>query len=329
MISGIILELPIKEEKIHKGAVILSSSDEICENLPKVKDYFYIIERRAWRGINESKTADIKLVEDLSTWKETRKRFPEAILLDIGPADFVDTDSFKPLDTEKEYDGIQIACWHRYKRHELFVRSTDLLPKRRFLKFGHFVNGGNLDEQLLKEKIIRLSRELKPNITYPFASLRSNRQLPSYKEEVNKYINQCRMGILTTKIEGINRFKMECLSANIPVLVPEDVVSHPTRKHINERTGLFFHPTPYGLAQAIEYILTNIDQFDPRAYVLEHTGYKRSLAKLKNSLRTLCERDGSKYHFDNISWDGRNQSLLWGDKVFKILYETIKNQKAY
>ena len=81
----------------NKGALILSQVDSVVSTLPFIKDKFYLIERRGWRGINESIYANIKLVEDLSFWDETLEKFPESICLDIGPADFVDTEAFKPL----------------------------------------------------------------------------------------------------------------------------------------------------------------------------------------------------------------------------------------
>ena len=42
---------------------------------------------------------------------------------------------------------------------------------------------------------------------------------------------------------------------------------------------------------------------------------------LKKALEQLCNRDGVEYRFDNIDWDGRNQSLMWGGRVFEVLKE--------
>ena len=68
----------LKEPKNNeKGAIILSQVDAIVDEFPWVKDKFYIVERRAWRGLNESRYAHIKLVEDLSLWEETLEKFPE------------------------------------------------------------------------------------------------------------------------------------------------------------------------------------------------------------------------------------------------------------
>jgi hypothetical protein len=291
-----------------------------------LKHYFYIIERRGWRGTNDSETADIKLVEDLSTLEDTRRRFSQAILLDLAGGDFVDTDEFKPLDVSKIYDGIQISSWDRFKRHYLFIRGTALLPQRRFVKLGHYSKGGSLEELALRDDCLRLTRELGANINYPYGHLNSNKGMPKDKKTINEYINQSRIGILTTKIEGVNRFKMECLAADIPVLIPQDT-SYPTQKHINERTGLFFKPTPDGLAETIEYALSHLEQFSPRDYVLKNTGKENSIQKLKSALKILCEKDDFPYHFDDISWDGRNQSMYWEQDMINLIKQTIEELK--
>ena len=135
------------------------------------------------------------------------------------------------------------------------------------------------------------------------------------------------MGILTTRVEGVNRFKMECLSANIPCLVPSDVLGSPTKKHINQATGVLFEPSSEGLARAIMNVLEGKKQFRPRGYILKTTGSCNSLEKLKGTLRTLSEIDGNEYRYENIYWDGRNQSLFWGKGIIDRLNSVIKKQR--
>ncbi len=305
-------------EETRKGAIILSQVDNVVEELPWIKNRFYIVERRGWRGLNESKHAHIKLVEDLSLWDETISCFPEAICLDIGPADFVDIDEFKPLNINKDYDGIQISHWSNFKRPELFTRAAGLLHSRKFLKLGHFVDGGTPVELEIRNKNVLLAKELGANIDMPNNYAVDNNYFPSDKTIINEYINQARIGILTTAVEGINRFKMECLSAGVPVIVPIDT-SHPTKKHINDETGGFFEPNPECLAKKIEEVLSHSELYFPRAYIERTTGKLISIQKLKKALEELCEQDNQEFIFDNISWDGRNQSLTWGKNVFAKL----------
>jgi glycosyltransferase involved in cell wall biosynthesis len=307
-----------KPEGLNKGAVILSQVDEVVSELPWIKDIFYIIERRGWRGLNSSKHAHIKLVEDLSLWNQTLELFPKSICLDIGPADFVDTESFKPLGIAKDYDGIQVSHWSDFKRSDMIIRAAGILPQRNFLKLGHFVDGGSEQEYRLRDSNIRLAGEVGANIYFPYAEATNNDSFPDSKEVMNAYINRARIGILTTKVEGINRFKMECLAAGVPVLVPADV-SYPTKKHITDETGALFEPTPEGLARTIEDVITHIHRYCPRAYIERTTGKPIALNKLRNALLELCKRDGREYVFNSIDWDGRNQSLTWGKNVFNEL----------
>lgn len=301
-----------------KGALILSQVDNVVSQFPSLKRKFYLIERRGWRGINESEYADIKLVEDLSYWDETLSKFPQSICLDIGPADFIDTEEFKPLGIEKKYVSIQVSHWTDFKRPEMFIRAASLLPNRRFLKLGHFVEGGSDLEYQLRDNCIRLAKRLGADVDFPYAKAQHNNDFPSSKEIMNHYINLAQIGVLTTKVEGINRFKMECLSTGLPVLVPADT-SYPTKKHINENTGELFEPTPEGLANTIEKVLLNLGKYQPREYILNNTGKPIALRKLKRALEVLCSRDGIDFRFEDIDWDGRNQSLTWGENVFETL----------
>jgi len=329
LISSAILQRPRRENgAIVKGAVILSACDIVAEVIPNLGKYFYLIERRGWYGLNDSKLADVKLVEDLSLWEQTRQLFPRAICLDIGPADFVDTDAFAPLGIHKDYDVIQISRWDEFKRSDLLIRAAALLPHRRFLKFGHFAENGSPEELAIRSRDVRLAKDLGAKVDFPYADSPTNEGLPRDKETVNRVVNRARLGVLTTKAEGINRFKMECLAADVPVLVPSDTTA-PTRKHIVEGvTGELFEPTPEALAQKIETVLAHIDRYEPRAYVAQHTGKRTALGKLKDALKEACAREGRPYIFDDIDWDGRNESLRWGAKAIDEIRGVIQSIAA-
>jgi hypothetical protein len=324
MISVGVLEDPIFEgKKVHKGALVASCPDDLCKQVPKVKNYYYLIERKGWEGINDSEHADIKLVEDIRTLEETQRRFPDAILLDLAGGDFVDVDCFRPIGIEKEYDGIQISAWQRFKRPRLIVQAGALIPHRRFVQFGHFFNDGkNLEEIALKEQIIGMTKDLGANVDHPYGNLKTNEGLPNNPDVINYWINRSRVGILSTKVEGVNRFKMECMSADIPMLVAGDV-SYSTLKHMNEQTGLIFEPTPEGLAKAVEDVLSCPERFSPRDYVLANTGSKNSLRKLREALREVSAKENQAYHFDGIIYDGRNQSLIWEENAIRYMKDKI------
>jgi len=301
----------VTKNGVSKGVLILNQVDPVLERHPQLKSLFYIVERHGWFGPNEATMADVVLLEDQSVVDLAKLSSPYAIHLDIGPADFVDQDSFYPANNEILHDVIQISCWSRRKRIELYIDAAVKLPDVSFLHLGHFENNGTAEELEYRDECLRRARSVAPNIFFPFADCSSNDDLPKSCEEMNRWINSTRLGVLTTTSEGINRFKMECLSAGRPCLVPDDV-AWTTRKHVNPMTGMLFFPDAESLAAKIREGLDELDRFSPRNYVLSHTGKKNSLPKLKRALMELCARDEAVYRYDEIDWNGRNESLLWG-----------------
>ena len=328
--AGWILKEPLVDGNgsLLKGALILTKVDEFCELVPEVLDYFFIVERKGWHGPVISTRAHIKLVDDRSCWEQTKALSPQAILLDLSPPDFVNTDLFFPLGFQKDYTGIQIASWNTFKRHELFVQGAAILKGCQFIHFGHFLDYRDTREIALSKGIKRLAKRTGADIWFPFSENYVNSIFDySSPEVVNAVINRCQMGILTTKAEGVNRFKMECMAADLPVLVASDV-SFPTRKHINEQTGYFFDPTPEGLALGVRYVQEHYAQFSPRKYVLENTGYKKSLSRLADALNTLSKKEGHARNFNDIYWDGRNKMLLWDDLIVTAVRQSIHRVRS-
>lgn len=301
--------------RLQKGVLLLSDCDDLCRLVPPLKRYFYLVERHGWTGVNPSRTADIKLVEDIDTLDETRRRFPRAILLEHASADFVDTHAFRPLDVPKTCSAIQVAAWQPFKRHALFVEAASRLPARKFVLFGHFwKNGRDPAELRLRSETIALARRLDAQVDFPFREATSNEALPRGAAEINAWLNRATMGVVTSATEGRNRFKMECLAADLPVLVPKDAAA-PVRRHITPETGVVYHPTPEGLAEAIAWVEDHRDRFSPRAYLLACSGIERAQSALREALACVARRDGEERDFGSVRWDGRNSSFtLWGSK---------------
>jgi glycosyltransferase involved in cell wall biosynthesis len=318
-VSLAVLKLPrIRNSVVEHGALILNQVDPVLDIFPGLESLFIIIERQGWFGYTRSFGAAIKLVEDEELLANTHRIFPDAILLNMGPADFVDHHSFRPVAEAETFDGIAIACWSPRKRIELLVQAAALLPQRRFVHLGHFENAGSRDEIDYRDHCVRLAASVAPNLYFPFLSKCRNEEMPVDKASINQWINRAKIGILTTTNEGINRFKMECIAANRPVLVPADVEG-PTRKHVTPQTGLFYEPTPESLAAAFERAFAAREQFRPRQYLLATSGKDISVNKLRRALRDYCERSKIPYRFDDIEWDGRNESLTWGQPSIEAL----------
>jgi glycosyltransferase involved in cell wall biosynthesis len=330
LLSTAVLKEPLVErDRVCKGALVLNFVDEVVTRLPDLQRFYFLVERKGWHGFNTSHYADIKLIEDLATLELTRKHLPDKILLEIANGEFVDEAVFRPLGREPKFDVVQIACWSPRKRIELMIEAAARLPEISFLHLGHFENQGSAEELRYRDACIAQADRLGANIAFPFGHCNRNEELPTDKQEINQWLNQARIGVLTATKEGLNRFKMECMAADRPMLVASDA-GGPTQKHINARTGRLFDPTPAALAAAITDTLHTLDQFSPRAYLLEHTGHANSLAKLRNAFRELCAKTGEAYRFDDIDWDGRNERMAWGESAFARLQSTLeKYQRTF
>lgn len=318
-ISAALLRSPqVIDQHITKGVLILTKADHLLNIFPILKKIYFIVERHGWHGVNESRLADVKLVEDLSTWEYSKKEFSSSILLDIGPADFVDHSYFFPSNINPQYDVIQISCWSRRKRIEMLIDAASKLPHISFVHLGHFENNDIEDELLYKRECLKRAEKIAPNIHFPFSEVNDNSGLPTAKSEINFWINKARIGLLTATNEGINRFKMECFSADRPCLLPNDL-SNTTLKHVTSQTGMLFEPNASALACAIEELLATRIKFSPRDYVLEKTGKERSLKKMRDALQAALFKEGGEGDFIDIDWDGRNESQLWGDDAYNLL----------
>lgn len=328
-VSTSILKLPrIYENKIHKGAIIINQVDPLLYLYPNLRRFFFIIERHGWYGAGEATQADIKMVEDLSTINSSQLEMPDIIHLDIADADFVDTCSFYPVQSEIKYDVIQIACWSPRKRIELLIHAASLLPNLKFIHFGHFENNGTTEELKYKKKCIKLASRIAKNFHIAFSACNSNDSLPNNKDLINSYINSAKIGVLTTTMEGVNRFKLECLSSNRPCLVSIDSGATGL-KHTNLQTGTLFQPNSTDLAHKIHYTINNIHQYSPRVYVSKNTGIEKSLTKLKSAIRTLCMKTNQDYFHDDIYYDGRNESLNWGNAGIDEIEATLNELNTH
>lgn len=323
-ISAAVLQNPCyRNGVLQKGAIILNQVDPVLDLYPKLSDIFFIVERHGWFGVNEATRADVMLVEDLSCWDAVARQSPNSVLLDVGPSDFVDQDAFVPSpEIEATYDVIQVSCWSRRKRIELFIEAAAKMPELSFVHMGHFENNGSNEELEYKRECLEYAKNYATNIYFPYENVDDNDGLNHSKAVMNQWVNRARIGVLTTQSEGINRFKMECLAANRPCLVPNDVAT-PTRKHIEPSTGVFYTPTVDDLVESINGTLDRIEEFRPREYVLNVTGKANTLPKLRRALNELASKRGQVAGFDAVSWDGRNASLAWGEEAVDLIEENL------
>lgn len=306
---------------LYKGAIIINQVDPLLHLFPWIGDFYYIIERHGWFGLNEATKADIMMVEDPSALPALNEKQLRSILLPYSSGDFVDTDCFYPLSTTPSFDVLQIACWSPRKRIELFIKAAAKLPTLQFVQLGHFENNGTEEEISYRNYCINLAKRCANNVHFPHVEQCRYEVLPHRKEDMNKLINEARLSVITTQKEGINRFKMESLAANRPCLVANDAGSA-TQKHITQKTGALFDPTAESLSEKIIAVLEQSSSYNPRFELLKVSGNRIATKALSDALHSLCQRDHQPFLFKTICYDGRNESLAWGENALKLLSET-------
>ena len=189
----------------------------------------------------------------------------------IGAQDWVDTEVFKPLPgIQKDFDVVMVATFAPWKRHAVLFRAMKKLRPRR----------------------IRLALV---GVTWERTRKEFEQEIRSYGVEddctifqgippaqVNEVLNRSKVKVLLTKIEGANRALSEAMSANVPVLVYKHIMG-PRRTDINPMTGMYADDDelPEVLIKAIE----TYQQFQPRAWYLQNSGYQNSTSTLNDALR--------------------------------------------
>ena len=328
--GGTIVRSPqLCDGAFYKGVVICNMVDDLVHKIPHVKRYFWLVERIGWFGVGINKLADVRLLDDFSEFKLAHELAPNAVLLPCGNPDFVDTAVFVPSTTKKDIDVLAVANWQPFKRHRLLIdaliKCKDMGRAIKAVMFGHFIGGGTRAEIKYRDDLIEYARAMSCDIQFPYSSEKTFDGRLFSPEHMANWIGRAKIGVLCSKYEGINRFKMECLSSDVPVVICDDAI-WTVRKHITRTTGLMAPPTPEGLANGILDALDNLSEYKPREYILASTGINRSMTLLQDTIDTLDERMGAPGSLEIASYDGRNESIIWSG-FFEILAEETQRAK--
>lgn len=329
LISGVILRSPEWTAGIpRKGVVVCNFPWIVKDRIPDISDLYWIVQRTGWKGLTVSRAADIQLVDDIPAQRRWNKlaglllaarrwtpwpdktRLPTT--LPFGNADFVDTAAFAPDGRPKTYDAIMIARWNRFKHHQLLVDAFRILKSQgaavRGLMFGHIANTNNRAAIDYKKHIVETIRAEGLPIDLPAADATTNEGLDKTKDSIAACINASRVGLLLSKSEGINRFKMECLSCDVPMIICDDACWS-VRKHIGPQTGIVVARRADTVANAILAVKDGA-KFSPRDYIMANTGIDRAMSALQNAVDELDAKMGLE-PAPISRYDGRNNTLEW------------------
>lgn len=194
--------------------------------------------------------------------REVRERHPgmQTLILPVGP-EFASPETFFPLDVPKLYDVIYVAAAQRYKRHDLLFEALarSARPLKALCVIGYGEDGDRLRQEAAA---MNISVDFVGPPGVPFS-------------EVNRLMNQARVGVVCGVDDGAPAILTEYMLAGLPVVANAGL-----------RCGLQYILPQTGViapAEALEAgILEALDRSDfaPREAVLERWAWPHSIAKL-------------------------------------------------
>ena len=234
--------------------------------------------------------SSLKIVysKDWEPWKVRRLDLYDLCLVDEGwqidevrahhPAvqcavwdKLIDYDSSHfPIPTDKAYDVCYVAHFRKRKNHELLFRSLAKLRERKLTCVCVGADRGG--RRALLE---RMAAELEINVE--FVGRVS-------KDEVNRYVNQSRIGVTCAKRDAAPRVVLEYMAADVPVLVNSELLAG--TRYVGPTAGLVRPPEEFHLG--IAEILDNYESFSPRSHLLAH--YDRD--KVAGRFLSILEQAG-------------------------------------
>ncbi len=205
-----------------------------------------------------------------SDWQsdDVRARHPDMpiMVLPIGP-DFASADTFFPIpDAEKRYDVVYVAAAQPYKRHDILFDALGRSPQplKALCVMGYGEDGDRLRAEAAHRRL-DIDFVGPPGVSH---------------DEVNRLINQARVGVVCGQDDGAPAILTEYMLAGLPVVA-----------NANLRCGLQYIRLDTGLAAAPEQfeqaILQALKRQDwaTRQVVLDHWAWPHSIAKLADLVR--------------------------------------------
>ena len=215
-----------------------------------------------------SKYFDLILVGEQWQKDVVLARHPEASVafLPRGP-EFADPETFRPLNTAKEYDVVYVAAARDYKRHDVLFEALARYPGRlRCLCVSGHGNKRERIEEMATSRGLDVTFVGPPGVSPP---------------QVNELMNKARIGIVAGVNDGCPAVITEYMLAGLPVVANANLRCG--TRYITPETGVLAKPETFH--EAIGEVLARRDEFTPRTYAMEHWTWPVSVSRLKRTLR--------------------------------------------
>jgi len=225
-------------------------------------DSFKLVYSKDWRPwkIEKLDQYDLCLVDE--DWEvEKVKRLYPAVHCAVWDK-LIDYETVHyPIPCEKIYDICYVAYLRGRKNHKLLLRAMARLKDRQL----SCVCVGD-DRKGNRAELEKLAADL--NLSVHFTG-----EVP--KEEVNRYVNQSKIGVMCAKLDAAPRTILEYMAADVPVLVNSELLAG--ARYVTPGTGLIRSPEDFHLGMA--ELLDTYQNYSPRACYLQHFSFEKVMAK--------------------------------------------------
>lgn len=225
-------------------------------------DSFKLVYSKDWRPwkIKRLDAYNLVLVDEISQANKIKKSYPN---VHCGVWDkLIDYENTHyPIATEKIYDLCYIAYLRERKNHELLFHAMAKLEDRSLtcVCIGADRNGRQAELE-------KMAVDLHLNVI--FAGEVS-------KEEVNRYVNQSKIGVMCAVRDAAPRAILEYMAANVPVLVNAELLAG--TRYVVPGTGIVCPPDEFHLG--MRELFETYNTCAPRERYLEHFSASRAIAK--------------------------------------------------
>lgn len=324
----IVLKSPSKNER---GVLLIKYTPTFDSflsyfDINEIFKKYYIVLEPSWAGycdpsilmfISNKSTVVVQCFTD-EDYEFIASLQSKMVPIRLGPADWVDSDLFKPMQTrDKKYDLVMVANWGRYKQHKELFKALRRIHDRhvKVLLIG-FDWGNRTQYDILREAEIINSDlvhiEIKEMIS---------------QEEISQLLRQSKVFLFLSKKEGDNKAIVEAFFCNVPAIVYENAIGG-ARNRINKMTGIF---SSYGeLGKNIIYMLDNYKNFLPREWSLQNTGSSIATSILNSFIKKIAILNAEKFTtniVEKTNSPNLNYKKVSNQVVFKQEYYQIHNMQ--
>jgi glycosyltransferase involved in cell wall biosynthesis len=205
------------------------------------------------------------------------------IPVEIGANWWVDHRIFRPrASIKKDSDICVIASWSRFKNHEEIFDAVRLLKKMgnilKLILIGYSVD-------MTKEDILHLAMhkgiaeqvEIYEGIT---------------SDQVAIHLCRCKVNLVWSKREGVNRAIIEGFLCNVPGILREGFNYGTKYKYINDSTGTFSSKDM--LVQNLQQLCENYKRYNPRKWVMDNQTCQHAIENLVATIGSRCGEEKNK-----------------------------------